>query len=1284
MAEAAALLPVRLETRFDEADGFAGVRLRVLVVPDVCWYNRHQPASQAELDLLAEAVAAAGGPLVTGAASTPEAAAAFDGLAAKVGPGRALWLARTSPAAAGRDGATATRVHGLPARLELYAALGGDDALAPVLLGTTDQPTVAELEVRPPADEEDEDGWWPAWSSLAQAGLTFTIDLGQPPGPITPQEIAALYVVGLGETEAVDIVRPHLDAGRLGLLEAGTPTNTIAGTPAADLGADPAAWRALGERETSAEEDILAQSLTGDIAALGPLVGSSDSLADHAARVLVPLLWPALRGHAVNEIWGPAAQVVSGADDHWPSDYLRPDGPLPLLRLGDQPYGLWPVSDWARWKQDPDAEPPEDGEPDVQIALRMRNAAAERARTGLGTVVDADAARLWDLLAQTPTSEAYEVRPGLRYSTLRKFFGNPEGDAADEWLRQVESIAGVEGGIADALVTVGGPLPLRLQMVVPEVAFAPSGMPMFQPSPDIPVPEARKWILDDQSSLWVAAAFTWFRDLFQREGLNPNAWERMSSHWVERWPTSLLWRLVVVSGLAALQRAVRATNPAFNPDASLVASVLPGIPAGASGPELSVYQRFRQGVGRTQQLAEEGDPHRVGIVLDRVLRGLLDTASHRVDPWLTGVAWRRLRRLDGSRPVGLYGWVDRPDLGEPGPDTEIGVLLAPSDAQTRTAVVLRDKSHFDDNDLWHLDLTSASVRDASRLADDVRTGAHPAEALGREVERVVGERVKVDKLRAAFPVRTEHAGRRTCDGLAVLAAATAQPPDPRLAGAGLDADDTARVAALATTVDAYADLLVADAAQHAVAGRPEAAAHALDAAAGLALPPPLTVLETPRSGRSVRTTVLVSLPAAPEADPAEGSPAVIASPALAAWLESAAGDPGGPDWTWRVGDGGIETPVTLGDLGLVPADAVIVHPAVLDGLAAAHVGPTAVAAGPSGPDVVRRLAETLGSRPAAGADLGLAPEDAATYEAPVRTALVARVGALRGGAETLAQRLREAPDDDEREQALFQAVRWGLLPGAGDPTARAAEAADVLQERVDAVPAALDPGVHLSDLTRMIRDLAGPGATLPVLAPTTAAALAGAVGDLEPDPQLDETWLELVAAVRPPLARVEAHQALAAATGAPTLSAATTHPGDPWLEDVEPEGPRKRNVPQLTVVYGPEALPADGDVAIGVLDGWAEVIPNERHTAGAAFRFNAPGARAPQAILLAVTPVPGEDMTTEGVLATVAQARATAHARTARAEDLGNLDVVAAGILPAFEVGGFQYAVPATLKDWPA
>ena len=59
-----------------------------------------------------------------------------------------------------------------------------------------------------------------------------------------PDDIDVLYVVGLGngEYEPARLFEAHEAAGSLGLLAPGTPTNTVDGAPAADLGRDADAW----------------------------------------------------------------------------------------------------------------------------------------------------------------------------------------------------------------------------------------------------------------------------------------------------------------------------------------------------------------------------------------------------------------------------------------------------------------------------------------------------------------------------------------------------------------------------------------------------------------------------------------------------------------------------------------------------------------------------------------------------------------------------------------------------------------------------------------------------------------------------------------------------------------------------------------------------------------------------------------------------------------------------------------------------------------------------------
>ena len=47
------------------------------------------------------------------------------------------------------------------------------------------------------------------------------------------------------------------------------------------------------------------------------------------------------------------------------------------------------------------------------------------------------------------------------------------------------------------------------------------------------------------------------------------------------------------------------------------------------------------------------------------------------------------------------------------------------------------------------------------------------------------------------------------------------------------------------------------------------------------------------------------------------------------------------------------------------------------------------------------------------------------------------------------------------------------------------------------------------------------------------------------------------------------------------------------------------------------------------IDEWVEVVPNQTETTALAFQFDPPNSFAPQNVLVAVPPVPGQDWTTE-------------------------------------------------------
>jgi hypothetical protein len=103
------------------------------------------------------------------------------------------------------------------------------------------------------------------------------------------------------------------------------------------------------------------------------------------------------------------------------------------------------------------------------------------------------------------------------------------------------------------------------------------------------------------------------------------------------------------------------------------------------------------------------------------------------------------------------------------------------------------------------------------------------------------------------------------------------------------------------------------------------------------------------------------------------------------------------------------------------------------------------------------------------------------------------------------------------------------------------------------------------------------------------------------------------------------------------------------------------------VAHAPSALAsiAPGDLLCGLfVDEWSESIPSTRETTGLSFHYDAPGARPPQSILLAVpADSSAENWTLEGLVEVVNEAMALARLRAVRPQDLTGLALILPGII---------------------
>jgi hypothetical protein len=553
----------------------------------------------------------------------------------------------------------------------------------------------------------------------------------------------------------------------------GTPTNNTPGAPSGFRSKDPDfedSYRAevVGGDTAQKPADnagITARALGINVATLSQISGA-DLLEQLDARDMNTALWPATWGYFLDQMMGdtlPAERL--GMVRKLFIEHVRGRGPVPVLRVGRQPYGILPASSLDRWK-------PDSGDA-VKTALvtilrelrnRWRSALAGVPRVGRAlSPTDADDDML-QMLAMEPVSSGFQGRPIVD----GVFFGTP--------------------AIPEITAALPADIVQRRQTV--SAAVAKLGF---------------NWRPRVLETVFLRHAFSLVRSLVQG---GPDALARLTPNYIqwlgeadftsirnEVYPAafpagtkldSLLYMLLRHSVLLAYadvaHRILRNENVVSDPkrpEPTLIGVLNTNGTSGLHELEMTAPSLGGAQIGdRIHRLtvvdnpaAAELDELRASLArlsgrtveqLERLLPETLDCCSHRLDAWVTCLSSERVSKLRQTRPTGVlvggYGWLQniKPDTsrkpaqappGEQGPlmiDADSGGFVhTPSLNQAATAAVLRsgylaNRTSGTDQPLA-IDLSSERVRRAQYLLDGVRQGQPLTALLGYRFERGLHE-----------------------------------------------------------------------------------------------------------------------------------------------------------------------------------------------------------------------------------------------------------------------------------------------------------------------------------------------------------------------------------------------------------------------------------------------------------------------------------------------------------------------------------------------------------------
>jgi len=1092
------LLPVRIETTyFPVAPGLgAGVELVVRVYPDDIHVDTHEPElTAAELEAGTVYWNA-----VWGAGPNPARLdAAWTALKARIKPLRAAWVVEALTPSVPRpevetpegDPQPAPPLPMVPTRAGNFTRAARTTLLPEHwhIIGFRDGQELFNVDGSPIPDSLDVSFGPPGVGAAASdlpfsAGSRWLVDLDAAVAvgmavriPLAGPDFSVdqLFVLGVsssippaeGARRLQSALLAHQYTNGLGFLPPGTPTNNTT--------ASRSAWQSAPEPPTPGEVEqaraayVAASKQNAAMASRALGIDGTEVLciAPHGLddqQSVIPIvqrnLWPALGGRALSMLYTtwdvPPGKPPSGGGWHLHTDlvtagalqdhmagWVRSRGTLPVLRIGQQPYGLLPALSLDGWVVPA-------GDPTASFIQWLR-AFRQYWLAGVGAAPHVVAGSDPDP-KKSPDKTVVDVLGRLPVSSdvLVRFDGDPFSSAVADKPFPVAPIPGLP---MNSELFYAAPAELSKVLGVKPVTDAGGDqtvLRMFQSlmndglavleQPAATQPAAQQAYRDKYKSLMGVKTF-------------PGA------------PPPDLFVSLVQDGFTD-PLSVSGVNSLNSMAAFIVCAALFVNPA---NPDL--IKQVQQNLPLAQQYAAQFDelcevhPE----LYDSMLHEILDVFSHRLDAWITSLAARRLDQLRAAAPtgvvIGAFGWVENlvrtdrvPVLVPPagfnpaysGPHQKF--IHAPSLHHAATAAVLR--AGYDSHahpDALAVNLVSSRVRTADWLAAGVANGQTVGALLGYRFERGLhdaGLDGLIAGLRVEFPAplpvgpdgdangtaaKEAIAARNVVDGLALYRQRDAvRALFAALPQVGVLLDD------LVNSFDALGDLLLAESVHHLVGGSPLRAGLAADTIGrGEPVPDRFEVVRTPRSGRPLSWNVGALLPAAwrsPAAGWVTNRPRARVEPHLDAWAANMLGPPA----LWRIGVN-VTPPGAAASVVVIGLDSL--------GLCALDV---AVEAAGAPAQLEYRIVEAVSARQPAGSVVAVSTVPAAdgTPGFAELLSLAARIRATLGKASPLAPQHVQGPDSspvtglNSAELDGRIAALEASFSNAVDVLARAAKALD--------------------------------------------------------------------------------------------------------------------------------------------------------------------------------------------------------------------------------------------------